>query len=123
MVRMTSEDRIAELEAENAWLRAQLRERFDANAIIGPALKLTPMQGCIILLLYEARGRVLSTYFIDDNLPLLKNKERESPRAIEVQIHHLRKRLGKAVIENVWGHGYRLSEEGRRIVGEALGAS
>lgn len=119
---VTLEDRIAKLESENAWLRAQLRERFDANAIIGPALKLTPMQGCIILLLYEARGRVLSRYFLDAQLPLAKNKERVDTQAIDVQISHMRKRLGRSVIENVWGHGFRLSEEGRRIVGEALGA-
>lgn len=116
-------ERIAELEGENLWLRERLRERFDANAIIGPKLGLTPGQGCILILLYEAKGRIVSRWFLDDNMPLLKNKERQGDRAVEVQIHHLRKKLGRGAIENVWGRGFRLSEEGRRLVGEALGGA
>jgi DNA-binding response OmpR family regulator len=120
---VTLEDRIAELEAENAWLKDQLAERFRPDAVLAPALGLTGGQSAILLMLYAARGRVVSKHFMDDQMTLYKNKERMSDRAIEVQIHHLRRKIGYDLIKNVWGLGYLLTEEGRRLVGEALGAS
>lgn len=124
---MTVEDalreRIAELEAHVEWLEAEIDERLASNAALSLALKLTEAQGCLLLLLYNAKGRFVSRWFLDDHLPRLKNHERVSEAAIAIPVYHLRRRMGARIIESAYGCGYRLTEEGRRIVGEALGAS
>ena len=71
--------------------------------------------------MYRSPRPVLKHWF-EDNRPSKNRKQDEiSSRLVETQICRLRKRLPAGSVENVWGHGYRLTDIGRAAVREALG--
>ena len=65
---------------------------------------LSPAEFNLLLLLLENRGRVLPRTSLEENL-YGWNKDVDS-NAIEVHIHHLRKKLGTELIRTVRGVGY-----------------
>lgn len=64
----------------------------------------SPREFAILLVLLEARGRVLSRAQLEERL-YSWNTTIES-NAIEVHIHHLRRKLGSALIQTMRGVGY-----------------
>ncbi|MCB1978744.1 MAG: response regulator [Burkholderiaceae bacterium] len=72
----------------------------------------SPREFAILLVLLEARGRVLSRAQLEERL-YSWNTVVES-NAIEVHIHHLRRKLGASLIQTMRGVGYFIPREGQR---------
>jgi len=111
----------AELEEQIAYLKSELALSMseDKLARLRKALGLTPSEVRILLALYQARGRFCSVYMLDEAAPATISGDR-NVKHIDVRICRIRKRIGKAAIENEWGRGYRLNDLGRLLVEEAL---
>lgn len=73
----------------------------------GRAVVLSRRELALLAALLHARGRILSADQLKDSLYDF-NEEIES-NAINVHIHHLRRKLGADIIETVRGVGYRVS--------------
>lgn len=84
--------------------------------------EMAPSEVRMCLLMYDAEGRPVSAY---DLATVVSNRDPMSladfTSNVKVHIHRLRNSIGSAQVENVWGMGYRLSQQGRQRVAEALG--
>ncbi len=69
-------------------------------------IALTAREFALLLQLLEHRGRVQSRTQLQDALYSWSN-EIES-NAVEVHVHHLRRKLGRELIRTVHGHGYMI---------------
>ena len=116
-----------DLDELSARLRALLRRRSGRSApvlthgdiILDPAAHTTSLNGkavnlshrefSMLQLLLESAGRVLSRQHFEERL-YGWDEEIES-NAIEVHIHHLRKKLGSDLIRTVRGVGYTIDKE------------
>lgn len=116
-----------DLDELSARLRALLRRRSGRTApllthgdiVLDPAAHATTFQGeavnlshrefSMLQLLLESAGRVLSRQHFEENL-YGWDEEIES-NAIEVHIHHLRKKLGSDLIRTVRGVGYTIDKQ------------
>ena len=76
----------------------------------GVVVEMSPREFSVLLVLMEARGRVLSRQQIEERL-YSWNAAIES-NAVEVHIHHLRRKLGSACIQTMRGVGYFMPQEG-----------
>lgn len=72
----------------------------------GEAINLTPREFAVLSSLLEHRGRTLSRSQLEEAL-YAWGAEVES-NAVEVHIHHLRRKLGRELIKTVHGVGYRI---------------
>ncbi len=70
----------------------------------GNKVELSAREFSVLEILLEKQGHVLTREFLEDQL-YSWNSEIES-NAVEVYIHHLRKKLGSDVIRNIRGVGY-----------------
>ncbi len=70
----------------------------------GKPLDISPREYAVLHLLFENRGKVMSRSHLEDGL-YAWGEEVES-NAIEVYIHHLRKKLGASLIRTIRGVGY-----------------
>ena len=70
---------------------------------------LTAREFSLLLTLLEQKGRILTRSQLEEAL-YAWGEEIES-NAVEVHIHHLRKKLGKELIKTVHGFGYRIEDE------------
>ncbi len=77
----------------------------------GQPVDLSPREFSVLLVLLEARGRVLSRQQIEERL-YSWDAAIES-NAVEVHIHHLRRKLGSACIQTMRGVGYFMPQEDR----------
>ncbi len=111
-----------ELEELNARLRALLRrhhgrassELVHGDIILDPAahqvtqegrlVEISPREFAVLQMLLENRGKVMSRARLEEGL-YSWDSDVES-NAIEVYIHHLRKKLGSALIRTIRGVGY-----------------
>jgi two-component system response regulator QseB len=75
----------------------------------GQTLELTARELAILEVLLRNKGRVLPRELIEEKL-YSWDRDIES-NAIEVHIHHLRRKLGRAFIRTVRGIGYTLGDE------------
>ena len=75
----------------------------------GVVVEMSPREFSVLLVLMEARGRVLSRQQIEERL-YSWNAAIES-NAVEVHIHHLRRKLGSACIQTMRGVGYFVPQE------------
>jgi len=116
-----------DLDELSARLRALLRRRSGratpvlthGEIILDPAAHTTSLQGqdvnlshrefSMLQLLLESAGRVLSRQHFEESL-YGWDEEIES-NAIEVHIHHLRKKMGSDLIRTVRGVGYTIDKE------------
>ncbi|MDX2476540.1 MAG: response regulator [Gammaproteobacteria bacterium] len=116
-----------DLDELSARLRALLRRRSGRTApllthgdiVLDPAAHATTFRGeavnlshrefSMLQLLLESAGRVLSRQHFEENL-YGWDEEIES-NAIEVHIHHLRKKLGSDLIRTVRGVGYTIDKK------------
>jgi DNA-binding response OmpR family regulator len=111
------------LREEIAYLKGELALSLseDKVARLRRSTGLTPSEVKILLTLYEARGRFCAVYMLDEAAPATISNDRNL-KHIDVRICRIRKKIGKACIENAWGLGYRISDVGRLVVEEALEA-
>ncbi|PLR40994.1 two-component system response regulator QseB [Chimaeribacter californicus] len=77
--------------------------------LAGEPVTLTPKELAVLELLLTHKGRVLARSLIQDKL--YSWDEEVSSNAVEVHIHHLRRKLGNALIRTVHGVGYTLGDE------------
>ncbi|MFP5446020.1 MAG: winged helix-turn-helix domain-containing protein, partial [Betaproteobacteria bacterium] len=75
----------------------------------GKLVEMSPREFSVLLVLLEARGRVLSRQQIEERL-YSWDAAIES-NAVEVHIHHLRRKLGSACIQTMRGVGYFMPQE------------
>lgn len=72
----------------------------------GRAIELAPKEFVILQTLLENKGRILSRSQLEESL--YSWEEGIESNALEVHIHHLRKKLGKGLIRTVRGVGYTI---------------
>lgn len=105
------------LEEENRQLRRELGFELDngRRETLRVQLGLTAQEGSVVLVLYQAKGRTISTSAIGDVIPHPTGKEDYSLTFVNVLVCKIRRKLGFSFIENVWGAGYRLSDSARAV--------
>lgn len=97
-------ERIAYLESE---LGVQASDTEFAR--VKAAFGLQPMSTRIVLALWKVRGDVIGRWRLEE---LIRGDGEDcSEGLLKVHISRVRKRLGKDAVDNVWGRGYRLSDE------------
>jgi DNA-binding response OmpR family regulator len=82
-------------------------------------LGVNPSMGRILLALYAAPGKFVGY----SELVSAVNCDDPKAHALKVTIHRLRQRIGPEKVERLYGRGYRLSEDGLRLVAKAIGES
>ncbi|MBE2894968.1 response regulator [Spirabiliibacterium falconis] len=75
-------------------------------SVNGKDIALTAMEWQVLSLFLQHKNRTLTRTFIEEKLHNWNSEV--SSNAIEVHIHHLRKKLGNTLIKTVHGIGYRL---------------
>lgn len=84
--------------------------------VSGKPIDLSPVEFNLLLLLLEGRGQVFPRRQLEENL-YGWNKDVDS-NAIEVHVHHLRKKLGSDLIRTVRGVGYVIDKPDPNISGQ-----
>lgn len=108
-----------------AWLESELGLQRHAALLdkirraLAPGSRNSKARGAAALIaaLYAAQGRPMSIRQLMEALPARDSVDERNSNVISVWVHAARRHLGKATIANVWGHGYRLSDEGMARVG------
>ena len=77
----------------------------------GQAVELTPREFALLVLLLDSRGRVLSRQQLEARL--YNWQDTVGSNAVEVHVHHLRRKLGEGLIQTVRGVGYFIPREDR----------
>lgn len=75
----------------------------------GEAVDLSAREFAVLEALMQRPGAVLSRQQLEESV--YGWGEEVGSNAIEVHLHHLRKKLGSGAIRNVRGVGYRVSED------------
>ncbi|GKT23235.1 response regulator transcription factor [Acidovorax sp. SUPP3334] len=75
----------------------------------GQQVDMSPREFSVLLVLLESRGRVLSRQQIEESLYNWESAVESN--AVEVHIHHLRRKLGSARIQTMRGVGYFMPTE------------
>ena len=75
----------------------------------GQAVELTPREFALLVLLLDSRGRVLSRQQLEARL--YNWQDTVGSNAVEVHVHHLRRKLGESLIQTVRGVGYFIPRE------------
>lgn len=110
-----------DLRDEIAFLKRQLgiQAQQDQISKLATRLRLPPAEAQLLSALYDAKGRVLSVYHLDEVMPAVWSDDRD-PKHVAIRVCRVRKKLGGESIKNVWGRGYCLTDLGRLLVEEAL---
>jgi DNA-binding response OmpR family regulator len=114
---VTDAERIAELQEEVAYLKAELglvedREKVDR---LRAAYGLSPGSARLLLALYAAKGALRTTYQLLDAIPPVSGSDRDVS-LVSVWVCHLRRAMGRDVVKNSFGLGYRVTETGMEQV-------
>jgi two-component system OmpR family response regulator/two-component system response regulator QseB len=75
----------------------------------GKPVEMSPREFSVLLVLLQARGRVLSRQQIEERLYSWQSAIESN--AVEVHIHHLRRKLGSGCIQTMRGVGYFMPQE------------
>jgi len=96
--------------ASSALVHGQITVDAAARTVMldGRPVNLTSREFAILTYLLEQRGRVVSKLQLQDALYSWRD-EIES-NAVEVHVHHLRRKLGRDVIKTMHGLGYMIDE-------------
>lgn len=102
---------LADAAAENAALKAQLALP-ECSPYMPPAWAagLTVNETTLMAALVEAYPRVLSQVDLDAIIPAHDHAVERDLKCVDVLVCKVRKKMGRDVIENLWGRGYRCSE-------------
>lgn len=76
----------------------------------GQLVDVSPREFAVLLVLLESRGRVLSRRQLEERL--YNWQSAVDSNAVEVHIHHLRRKLGSQCIQTMRGVGYFIPREG-----------
>lgn len=108
----------ATLREEVEYLRALVDERRTSSRTLALFhLGLTPQEAILVTYLFRINGRFASYGDMAD----ATNSKSEDPRQLcAVLISRIRRKLGADCIENVWGHGFRLTPLGQARLHETL---
>lgn len=119
-------DRCAELAERIAWLESELGVQRDGDGLqnlrvymlaqpVPRAYKVKSAN--FVMALFQAKGRLLTRDQMMIAVPPASGGEDERwPKIVDVWACHARRCLGREMIENVWGKGYRLSPAGMALV-------
>lgn len=77
-------------------------------ALAGADVPLTTREFSLLMQLLENRGKVQSRTQLQDAIYSWSNDIESN--AVEVHVHHLRRKLGRDLIRTVHGHGYMIDE-------------
>ena len=77
----------------------------------GQAVELTPREFTLLQVLLESRGRVLSRQQLEARL--YNWQDAVGSNAVEVHVHHLRRKLGEGLIQTLRGVGYFIPRDDR----------
>jgi two-component system response regulator QseB len=77
----------------------------------GIIIDMSPKEFAIIKFLLENTGKVISKSTLESLIYSWNNNSESN--TIEVNIHHLRKKLGSSLIKTVWGMGYIIEKNAR----------
>lgn len=112
------------LAEEVAYLKGELGLSQDPAEIesIKRALGLTRGQAAVLLALFRAAGKPRSRLQLIDAVPGHGGEDRDA-HGVDVRIVGIRRVLGKAAVENLWGQGFRLSPEAVARVSEIVGGA
>jgi two-component system OmpR family response regulator/two-component system response regulator QseB len=96
--------------AETLIVHGTLRVNQAARTVVqdGAEVQLTAREFALLLQLLENRGRVQSRTQLQDALYSWSNDIESN--AVEVHVHHLRRKLGRELIRTVHGQGYTIDE-------------
>jgi DNA-binding response OmpR family regulator len=85
---------------------------LDVGDMLIPAPRdLTPQQSAMLGVLYAAYPRAVSVFGLLESMPSRSGAEDDRiPKLAQVQVCHMRKRLGHDAIESVHGFGYRMGK-------------
>lgn len=72
-------------------------------------VSLTPQEQALLGALYRHYPRPVGKYELMELIPGYDHVQERQAQIVSVKVHHVRKKLGDDVIENVRGFGYRLS--------------
>ena len=75
----------------------------------GKPVEMSPREFSVLLVLLQARGRVLSRQQLEERLYSWQSAIESN--AVEVHIHHLRRKLGRGCIQTMRGVGYFMPQE------------
>ena len=75
----------------------------------GQPIDVTPREFALLLLLLESRGRVLSRQQLEARL--YNWQDAVGSNAVEVHVHHLRRKIGENLIQTLRGVGYFIPRE------------
>ncbi len=93
-----------------AWRDVTLEPSTMIVTRAGEPVRLSRREFSILRALMDRPGQIFSKSQLEDKL--YGWQEDVESNAVEVHIHHLRSKLGSAMIETVRGFGYRLAEDG-----------
>jgi DNA-binding response OmpR family regulator len=120
-----------ELLAEVARLKRRLLEEEDRELVVlcRDRLGLSAAMAVLLLALYRARSASKESLFeVYETAPRKAGRppagrDTDPLKVIDVQLSHIRKRITRhgIIIETLWGIGYRLTPDGKAIVGRMLG--
>jgi len=77
----------------------------------GQAVELTPREFALLQVLLESRGRVLSRQQLEARL--YNWQDAVGSNAVEVHVHHVRRKLGEGLIQTLRGVGYFIPRDER----------
>ena len=111
------------LEEENRQLRDQLglQSKEAAREALRRAFELTANEAHICALLYQRFPASVRLDALTKTQPVIRHEDND-PRTATVLVCRIRKKIGRDTIKNDWGHGYCLTEQGRKRLHEAFGA-
>jgi DNA-binding response OmpR family regulator len=120
---MSDAERIAELEAENAWLRGELGAARDADKHETLCKVFGTRHGTslrLIVALHAAKGRAMTHGQLEDVIGPDREAEYHEDM-VKVVVCNARKAIGRDAIRTLWGAGYAMTPAGMAKVDAALG--
>lgn len=107
-----------ELREELAYLRSELGLQLEAAELddLKRRFGLSPGTARLLALLYGANRRPMTRHQIEDAIPARDEDLERSYGYVSTLVCQLRDRIGRGSVLNVFGTGYRLSDEMHQVV-------
>lgn len=107
---------------EIKFLRRQVNVQAETSVVdtLARMFKLTLQEAALLGALYEARGRTLSKWALEESLPKGDIMRDRDIKIVDVVVCKLRRKVGAAAIDTLWGRGYGISAVGLERINAAL---